>query len=436
MILETNLRKYLYFIVTPQIMNVAIIGGGAAGFFAALSCKHHHPAARVTIYEKSSKLLAKVKVSGGGRCNVMHDCFTVSQLIKHYPRGGKALKKPFTQFGPSETQAWFEQRGVPLRTEADGRMFPISNTSQTIIDCFLQEAQRLGVVVQTHSPVHALVPDGNTFQLTIGSEKVTADRVIVATGGSPKQSGLQWLADLGHAIAPPVPSLFTFNMPDTPLTALPGLSVERALVRVPGTKLSHDGPLLVTHWGTSGPAVLKLSAWGARALSERDYRFPVQINWLGEPNEEAVRTALMEQLVSLGGRKVSNKNPYQLPQRLWNHLLTKADIDPDTPWAELSKKRRNALLTTLLNDSYTVSGKTTFKEEFVTCGGVCLSDVDMNTLESRVCPGLYFAGEVLDIDGITGGFNFQAAWSTGFVAGKLDSKQEATPTFSNKRLLA
>ncbi|MGB3849005.1 MAG: NAD(P)/FAD-dependent oxidoreductase [Tunicatimonas sp.] len=402
-------------------MNVAIIGGGAAGFFAALSCKHHHPTAHVTIYEKTSKLLSKVKVSGGGRCNVMHDCFAVSQLVKHYPRGGKRLKKPFAQFGPTETQAWFEQRGVPLRTESDGRMFPTTNTSQTIIDCFLQEAKRLGIEVQTQSSVHTLVLDGNTFRLTVGSEEVTADRVIVTTGGSPKLSGLAWLADLGHAIAPPVPSLFTFNMPDTPLTALPGLSVERALVRVPGTKLSHDGPLLITHWGTSGPAVLKLSAWGARALSERAYQFPVQINWLGNPNEEEVRTDLLQQLPALGGRKIANKNPYRLPQRLWNHLLAKADIDPDTPWAELSKKRRNALLAALLNDSYTVSGKTTFKEEFVTCGGVCLSDVDMNTLESQVCPGLYFAGEVLDIDGVTGGFNFQAAWSTGFVAGKLGS---------------
>jgi predicted Rossmann fold flavoprotein len=400
-------------------MNVAIIGGGAAGFFAALSGKHHHPAAQVTIYEKTGKLLSKVKVSGGGRCNVMHDCFTVSQLVKHYPRGGKVLRKPFARFGPTETQAWFEQRGVPLRTEPDGRMFPSTNSSQTIIDCFLQEAQRLGVIVRTQAPVQALVPDGDTFRLTVSSEEVTADRVIVSTGGSPKLSGLTWLADLGHTIVPPVPSLFTFNMPDTPLTALPGLSVERALVRVPGTKLVHDGPLLITHWGTSGPAVLKLSAWGARTLSERSYRFPVQINWLGNPNEEELRTALLEQLPALGGRKVANKNPYHLPQRLWNHLLTKADIDPNTPWAELSKKRRNALLATLLNDSYTVSGKTTFKEEFVTCGGVCLSDVDMNTMESRVCPGLYFAGEVLNIDGVTGGFNFQAAWSTGFVAGEL-----------------
>ena len=405
-------------------MNVAVIGGGAAGFFAALSCKQHHPTAQVTIYEKTGKLLSKVKVSGGGRCNVMHACFTSSQLAKHYPRGGKALKKLFSQFGPTETQAWFEQRGVALRTESDGRMFPTTNSSQTIINCFLQEAQRLGVAIQTQSPVQALVPDGSTFQLAAGSEQVIVDRVIVATGGSPKRSGLQWLADLGHSIAPPVPSLFTFNMPDTPLTALPGLSVERALVRVPGTKLVHDGPLLITHWGTSGPAVLKLSAWGARALSERAYQFPVQINWLGNPNEEAVRADLFEQLPTLGGRKVANKNPYHLPQRLWSHLLTKADIDLDTPWAELSKKRRNALLTTLLNDSYAVSGKTTFKEEFVTCGGVCLSDVDMNTMESRVCPSLYFAGEVLDIDGVTGGFNFQAAWSTGFVAGKLGSSEK------------
>ena len=405
-------------------MTIAIIGGGAAGFFAALSCKHHHPHARVTLYEKTGKLLAKVSVSGGGRCNVTHACFTTSQLIKHYPRGGKSLKKPFAHFGPSDTVDWFRQRGVALHTEADGRMFPVTNRSQTIIDCLIGEARRLGVNVLTHAPVQAIRPCGLTYQLTVGARPVMVDRIIVATGGSPKPSGLDWLAALGHTIQPPVPSLFTFNMPQEGITSLPGLSVGQVVVRIPGTKLTSEGPLLITHWGMSGPAVLKLSAWGARELSERNYQFLVQVNWLGNLNEEEVRGHVLGMLSEMGKRKVANKNPFELPQRLWQYLLNKAGVHPDTLWAELGKKPRNALLHTLLNDTYQVSGKTTFKEEFVTCGGVSLSDVNMRTMESKICSGLYFAGEVLDIDGVTGGFNFQAAWSTGFVAGKLKSTQE------------
>lgn len=412
-------------------MDVAIIGGGAAGFFAALSCREHHPNARVTLYEKTGKLLAKVKVSGGGRCNVTHACFTVSQLVKHYPRGGKSLKKLFAHFGPQDTVDWFQQHGVALHTEADGRMFPVTNRSQTIIDCLVQEAQRLGVVIRTNTPVQAIYPYESKYQLTVGgrhteTNQVAADCVIVATGGSPKLSGLDWLATLGHSIQPPVPSLFTFNMPQETITAMPGLSVDSAIVRIPGSKLVNEGPLLITHWGMSGPAVLKVSAWGARTLNECDYRFPVQINWLGRANEEAVRSDLLRQLPEMGKRKTANKNPFGLPQRLWLYFLARAGVNPDTPWAEVSKKSRNILLSVLLNDTYTVSGKTTFKEEFVTCGGVSLSDVNLHTMESKVCPGLYFAGEVLDIDGVTGGFNFQAAWSTGYVAGNLGNI-EKTP---------
>ena len=400
-------------------MNVAIIGGGAAGFFAALSCQQHHPQARVTLYEKTGKLLAKVKVSGGGRCNVTHACFTPSQLVKYYPRGGKSLKKPFAHFGPQETIDWFEARGVALHTEADGRMFPVTNRSQTIIDCLVEEAHRLGVAVRTHAAVQALCRTEAGHELTVNDQLIIADRVIVATGGSPKRSGLEWLAALGHTIQAPVPSLFTFNMPQESITALPGLSVDHALVRIPGTKLSSEGPLLITHWGLSGPAVLKLSAWGARPFSERNYAFSVQVNWLGQANEEQVRADVLEALPKMGKRKVINKNPFGLPQRLWQYLLDRAHVDPNGPWAEVSKKSRNALLHVLLNDTYVVSGKTTFKEEFVTCGGVSLSDVNLRTMESKVCSGLYFAGEVLDIDGVTGGFNFQAAWTTGFMAGKL-----------------
>ncbi len=400
-------------------MKVAIIGGGAAGFFAALSCKQHHPSAQVVIYEKSQKLLSKVKVSGGGRCNVTHDCPTPARLVKNYPRGGKSLKKLFGHFGPQDTIDWFEARGVPLHTEADGRMFPTTNRSQTVIDCLLNEAQQLGVTIRTGAAVQAIRPNASGFSLSVKDEAVSVDRVIVASGGSPKLSGLDWLATLGHRIVPPVPSLFTFNMPADSITELPGLSVPQAVVRIPSTKLVNDGPLLITHWGTSGPAVLKLSAWGARVLSENGYQFTVQINWLGRANEEEVRQELLTRLPEMGKRKVANKNPYGLPQRLWEYLLHKSEVDLATPWAELSKKLRNALLRTLLYDTHTVSGKTTFKEEFVTCGGVSLSDVDMHTMESRVCPGLYLAGEVLDIDGVTGGFNFQAAWTTGFVAGRL-----------------
>ena len=415
-------------------MNVAIIGGGAAGFFAALSCKHHHPHAQVSLYEKTSKLLAKVKVSGGGRCNVTHACFTTSQLIKNYPRGGKSLKKLFTAFSAQDTIDWFQQRGVALHTEADGRMFPTTNESQTIIDCLIQEAQRLDVAIHPHAPVQSLRYDGAQYQLTINGRTVFADRVVVASGGSPKRSGLDWLAAMGHTIQPPVPSLFTFNMPREAVTALPGLSVDHALVRIPGTKLVSEGPLLITHWGMSGPAILKLSAWGARELSERHYEFPVQVNWLGQVNEEAVRSAFLNELPTLAKRKVVNKNPFGLPQRLWQFLLGKTEVDPDRPWAEVSKKSRNVLLSTLLNDTYTVSGKTTFKEEFVTCGGVCLSNVNLRTMESNVCPGLYFAGEVLDIDGVTGGFNFQAAWSTGFVAGRLAGARIETRTLATKAI--
>ncbi len=435
-------------------MDVAIIGGGAAGFFSALSCQEHHPRARVTLYEKTGKLLSKVKVSGGGRCNVTHACFTVSQLIKHYPRGGKVLKKLFAHFGPQDTVDWFQQRGVALHTEADGRMFPVTNRSQTIVDCLLQEAQRLGIIIRTHTPVSAIHSHGSGYLITVDDrvtpdrvtsrrgtadrvtsrrgtadrvtpDRVTYDRVIVATGGSPKLGGLSWLADLGHAIQPPVPSLFTFNMPQETITTMPGLSVDSAIVRISNSKLINEGPLLITHWGMSGPAVLKVSAWGARTLSERDYRFPVQINWLGRTNEEEVRSDLLRQLPEMGKRKTANKNPFGLPQRLWLYFLDKAGIHPDTPWAEVSKKSRNTLLNVLLNDTYTVSGKTTFKEEFVTCGGVNLSDVNLRTMESKVCPGLYFAGEVLDIDGVTGGFNFQAAWSSGYVAGKLGNTENA-----------
>lgn len=403
-------------------MEVAIIGGGAAGFFAAISCKTYHPKANTTIYEKSGKLLSKVKISGGGRCNVTHACLHISQLSKFYPRGEKQLKKAFAQFSTQDTIKWFEQRGVKLKTEADNRMFPVTDNSQTIIDCLLNEAQKTGVAIKMNTPVLALHKSATGFQLLFKHEKkVHADKVIVATGGSPKLSGFQWLETLGHTIEPPVPSLFTFNMPQESITSLMGIAVDTVMVRVQGTKLKQQGALLITHWGMSGPAVLKLSAWGARVLHDLNYQFKIQVSWLGESTEENARHILNSVQEEHKKRKIANQNPFQLPNRLWLFLVEKTGINPHAAWGELGHKSINKLVNVLLNDVYTVQGKTTFKEEFVTCGGVSLREVSTHTMESKVCPGLFFAGEVLDVDGITGGFNFQAAWTTGFIAGKLRS---------------
>lgn len=399
--------------------DIAVIGGGAAGFFAAISCKEHHPDAKITLYEKTDKLLSKVKVSGGGRCNVTHACFSNAQLVKFYPRGGSQLKKIFSHFSTQDTINWFESRGVKLKTEADNRMFPVTDNSQTIIDCLINEAGKLGVKTKLNSPINAILRDEDGFNLPINEETVRADYIIIATGGSPKLSGFKWLEDLGHTIVPPVPSLFTFNMPHEPIKELMGVSVENVSVKIQGTKLSSEGALLITHWGMSGPAILKLSSFGARLLNEMNYRFSVLINWLGNINEDALRNEMEKKKPALGNSKISNKNPFNLPNRLWLYLLTKLNIPQEKRWDELSKKDFNRLIHTLTNDEYKVEGKTTFKEEFVTCGGVSLNDVSLETMESKKCAGLYFAGEVLDIDGLTGGFNFQAAWSTGYIAGKL-----------------
>jgi predicted Rossmann fold flavoprotein len=397
---------------------VAVIGGGAAGFFAALSAAEHHPNASVVLFEKSNKLLAKVKVSGGGRCNVTHACFSPALLSKNYPRGGKQLKKAFSSFHAEHTVNWFTSRGVPLKTEDDGRMFPQANTSQAIIDCLMNASQSAGIEIRMSSPVtaiHSSSQDHSGFELH--GERF--DRIIVATGGSPKSTGFDWLRALGHSISDPVPSLFTFNMPGESVTERMGLVVHNAIVRIQGTKLSHQGPVLITHWGMSGPAVLKLSAWGARELEQRGYGFTIQVNWVGLPNEAEVLETMEAVSNEARKKKMVNACPYDLPKNFWTYLLEKSGLDPDSPWMELGKKGRNRLANTMLNDTYTVKGKTTFKEEFVTCGGVMLGEVDFKTMQSRVVPGLYFAGEVLDVDGITGGFNFQAAWTTGFVAGQL-----------------
>ena len=400
-------------------MKVAVIGGGAAGFFAALSVKKHFPRAEVVIFEKSSKLLSKVKISGGGRCNVTHACFKASMLSKFYPRGAKQLKKSFALFNTNHTVAWFKERGVELKTESDNRMFPISDSSITIINCFLDEARRLGVNIEKETLVAKLESSNNQIKLSIDGFDYNYDKVVVATGGSPKTEGLNWLKNLGHKIVHPFPSLFTFNMPNEEIKTLQGLSVQNAIVRIQGTKLMQDGPLLITHWGMSGPAILKTSAWGARDLANLNYEFKVMINWVGISNEDDVRILLNRHCYNYDKKKLENSNPFEIPSRLWKYLLLKSELEGSKMNCDLSKKEKNKLINTLLNDVFEVKGKTTFKEEFVTCGGVCLNDVDMKTMQSKIVPNLYFAGEVLNIDGVTGGFNFQAAWTTGYIAGQL-----------------
>ncbi len=399
--------------------DVLIIGGGASGFFAALSVKEHYPKYSVAIVEKTSKVLGKVKVSGGGRCNVTHHCFDVKKLCSNYPRGEKEIRPIFKQFAVEDTINWFEKRGIELKTEEDGRMFPVTNNSQTIIDCLMRETQQLGIEILLQTNIGTIVPNKNGFVLETANEQLSTKYLIVATGGSPKLNGLQWLKELNHEIEPPVPSLFTFNIPQNTITQLMGVSVPQAKVRIIGTKLSYTGALLITHWGMSGPVVLKLSAWGAKWLNKQNYKCILSINWHEAKNEEEVRNYLTEFRKTNRLKLIVNARPCDLPKRLWAYFLNQLNISPNTQWANLKKQDFNRLINTLYNDEYTVSGKTTFKDEFVTAGGVSLKSVDMATLQSKTVPHLYFAGEVLDIDGITGGFNFQAAWSGSWVAGKL-----------------
>jgi predicted Rossmann fold flavoprotein len=398
---------------------IGVIGGGAAGFFSALSVKQHHPDYDVTIFEKSAKVLAKVKISGGGRCNVTNATFDNKELAKFYPRGGNYLRKAFEQFNAKSTMEWFEERNVPLDTLAENCVFPKSNESQSIIDCFLREAKYKKVTIKTQTGINEIkkLEDG-AFLLKSIDEDFIVDKIIVTTGGHPKRISLEWLEKLGHTIVDPLPSLFTFNMPKNPICELMGNVVEETTVKIEGTKLIAKGPLLVTHWGMSGPAILKLSAWGARILAEKGYQFSILVNWLNDSKEDDLRSEINKVIESHGGKMVGNLNPFPMTSRLWNFLLLKTEINPDKRWNEIGKKGVNKLINSLVNDRYEVSGKTTFKEEFVTAGGISLDDVDFTTMESKVLPGIFFAGEVLDIDGVTGGFSFQAAWTTGWIAGK------------------
>jgi predicted Rossmann fold flavoprotein len=396
------------------LTKIAIIGGGAAGFFAAISAKIHAPEAEVLILEKTSKCLGKVKISGGGRCNVTNATFNNRLLAEQYPRGEKFLKKAFEQFNAQDTVNWFESRGVALKTYPDGCIFPLSNDSQSIIDCFLFETRKLGIQIILHRGVDAIVPLEGGFELKCKEESEFVDRVIVTVGGQPKATGFHFLSELNHHIISPQPSLFTFNMPHESIREFMGLVVEKAVVRIEGQKLIGQGPLLITHWGMSGPAVLQLSAWGARILAEKEYSFAILVNWLDQEKEPALRQTFVDTAKVHGGKMLGNLNPFPIPARLWNFLLTKNSIDPSSRWVDLGQKNINKLVNCLLNDRYRVEGKTTFKEEFVTAGGVDLAEIDVHRMESHRHKGLFFAGEVMDIDGI----NFQAAWTTGYIAGK------------------
>lgn len=398
-------------------LKIVVIGGGAAGFFSAIRAAECNPSAEVIILERGKDVLGKVKVSGGGRCNVTHACFVPRELAKHYPRGEKELLGPFNQFACGDTIDWFAKRGVETKIEDDGRMFPVTDNSQTIIDCLLQAANKAGIMLHTGQRVEQLIPpttDKPRWIVVTADRRYQADRVMMASGSS--TAVWEVLEKLGHKVIPPVPSLFTFNVKDPRIKDLLGISVPMAEVQVEGEKLKAIGPLLITHWGFSGPAILKLSAWGARILAEKQYRFALRINWiLG--NVDQVKQEL-EELKTEEGRRMAAAHPqYGLPARLWKRLVVAAKIPDDKRWADLSKKQLHQLAVELTQGRYVATGKSTFKEEFVTAGGVDLKEINFKTFESKLFPGLFFAGEVLNIDAITGGFNFQAAWTGGWIAG-------------------
>lgn len=401
--------------ITP--LTIAVVGGGAAGFFGALTCAQHYPQHRVLILEKTRQLLSKVRISGGGRCNVTHACFDPALLVKNYPRGYQELRGPFSRFQPRDTIQWFEQRGVTLKTEEDGRMFPTTDSSETIINCLLQEAKRLHVDIGLEQGIQRILPQSpQGFQLEMTNGNIlSCDRLLLATGSTSKIYPL--LQEMGHTIVPLVPSLFTFNLPASPFLDLAGISVSPVEVQLPALNFTQTGPLLLTHWGMSGPAVLKLSAWAARALHAIDYQTIVSVNWLPTYKEEELRQLLLVTKQQEAARQVGTESPVALPKQLWKKLVRLAEISEEQRWATLAHKQMQALLKLLRSTELQLQGKTTYKQEFVTCGGVALEEVNFKTMESKRCPGLYFAGEILNIDGVTGGFNFQNAWTTGWIAG-------------------
>lgn len=408
---------------------VVVAGGGAAGFFAAIACAEANPNAPVLLLERSPRFLAKVRISGGGRCNVTHACFDPRELAARYPRGGRALIGPFQTFQPRDTVAWFESRGIALKTEPDGRMFPVTDSSATIVDALTHAARDAGVTLRHSCGLDRVNrhPDGGFALAASTGETLHADRLLLALGGLRSPDAAQPAAALGHAIEPPVPSLFTFRIASPFLRDLPGLSVDPVELSVPGLRWRERGPLLITHAGLSGPAVLRLSAWAARDLHHLDYRFPLRIHWAPGLDAAALADALARTRTAFPARRVVNQPALPLPARLWRALVLAVDLTPETRWAELPRATSHRLVERLLRTEFPVDGKSLNKDEFVTCGGIHLADVDLRTMESRLCPGLHFAGEILDIDGLTGGFNFQAAWTTGWIAGRAMAAAPAPP---------
>lgn len=392
--------------------DILIVGGGAAGFFTAINIVEKNPKLKVAILERGKEVLSKVRVSGGGRCNVTHACFVPNDLVKFYPRGEKELRGPFHQFCSGDTIEWFEKHGVELKIEEDGRMFPISDSSQTIIDCFLTATQKLKIDILTSQSVQSLYKGENYWKVETTNETYSCQKIVMTTGSNPKI--WEMLAEIGHSIVPAVPSLFTFNIKDKRIKDLMGLSAFVS-VKVKNTKLSASGPLLITHWGMSGPGILRLSAWGARELFDKNYQFVIQVNWLNDLAFEETIEKLKELKQEHSKKAVSKKSPFELPNRLWESLVLASEISEETKWADLSKNQLTNLAIQLTNGEFQVNGKSTFKEEFVTAGGIDLKEINFKTMESKLHQNLYFAGEILNIDAITGGFNFQNAWTGGFI---------------------
>ena len=396
--------------------DIAVIGGGAAGFFAAIHAAENSNK-KVVIFEKTAKILSKVAISGGGRCNVAHDCYKPGELVKNFPRGGKKLYKSFEQFSTEDTLNWFRERGISFKTEEDGRIFPVSDDSSTITSALIEAAQNAGVDIFTKKEINLI--DFSDSEYHLGSkdgDNYTSSKVIITPGGHSKDKFYQWLESLGLKIEKPIPSLFTFNVPDSGLTDLQGVSVPYGKVKITGSRQQQDGPILITHWGFSGPAVIKLSAWAAKELHECNYHFDFLLNWCGLED-----TALNQEITGLKEnhphKKVSSLPIKSIPRRLWQRLCQKAGINEEDRFTDLKGKKLNRLIEHLLRDPYKAQGKTTYKEEFVTAGGVSLNEVNLKTFESKKFSGLYLAGEVLDVDGVTGGFNFQHAWTSGYLAG-------------------
>jgi hypothetical protein len=424
-----------------QPLQVIVIGGGAAGFFSAIACAENHPHTQVTLLEAGRQPLTKVRISGGGRCNVTHACFDPAALVQNYPRGSKALRGAFTRFQTQDTVDWFTRRGVPLKTEPDGRMFPTTDNSETIIECLMQAAAKAGVKVRTNAAVASVsvrgeergarsegsfphsplpTPHSPKFEVELKSgEVLECDRLLLATGSN--AAGYRMARSLGHQIEPTVPSLFTFNILDKSLRELAGVSVNPVHLRLltdNKAKLEQTGALLITHWGLSGPAVLKLSAWGARVLHDCHYQAKLFVNWLPGLDREALKQQILAVKTAQGKKAIASYRGVNLPHRLWQYLIVRAGITPEDRWAGISNKAIERLIQEIAQAEYSIQGKGVFKEEFVTCGGVNLKEVDFKTMQSRLVPGLYFAGEILDIDGVTGGFNFQSAWTTAWLAGQ------------------